>query len=153
MSLFNLIGLPADNFICWCGLPNVKELYDNKPNGTFLCVPMWTRVSCTMPCCPCNQMYRSKSSKYLVYNQLIAHTHSLRDHFQIHLQAEHILDLQKQLTLMSVEPKVGVNGGSGGDDSITSVAPVDKVCLTCCVQGLTIDLSFLVSYLVLMLHK
>ncbi|GKC05519.1 putative receptor-like protein kinase [Tanacetum coccineum] len=41
--------------------------------------------------------------------------------------AEHILDLRKQLTLMSVEPKVGVNGGSGGADSITSVAPVDKV--------------------------
>ncbi|GKA86482.1 hypothetical protein Tco_0808193 [Tanacetum coccineum] len=42
-------------------------------------------------------------------------------------KAAHILDLQKQLTLMSVEPKVGVNGGSGGDDSITSVAPVDKI--------------------------
>ncbi|GKC55576.1 hypothetical protein Tco_1078321, partial [Tanacetum coccineum] len=43
--------------------------------------------------------------------------------------AEHILDLRKQLTLMSVEPKVGVNGGSGGADSITSMAPVDNVCL------------------------
>lgn len=42
-------------------------------------------------------------------------------------QAEHILDLQKQLTLMSVEPNV--NGGLNGvaDDSITSVAPVDKI--------------------------
>ncbi|CAI9275519.1 unnamed protein product [Lactuca saligna] len=46
-------------------------------------------------------------------------------------QAEHILDLQKQLTLMSVEPNVNVNvnGGLNGvaDDSITSVAPVDKI--------------------------
>lgn len=47
------------------------------------------------------------------------------------LKAEHILDLQKQLTLMSVEPNV--NGGLNGvaDDSITSVAPVDKVCINC----------------------
>ncbi|KAI3758525.1 hypothetical protein L6452_06090 [Arctium lappa] len=33
---------------------------------------------------------------------------------------------QKQLTLMSIEPKEGVNGGINGDDSFTSVAPVDK---------------------------
>ncbi|MFS7971208.1 putative transcription factor C2H2 family [Helianthus anomalus] len=50
-------------------------------------------------------------------------------------QAEHILDLQKQLTLMSVEPKEGVNGGLNGalngalngDDVVTSVTPIDKI--------------------------
>ncbi|GKB24961.1 RNA-directed DNA polymerase, eukaryota, reverse transcriptase zinc-binding domain protein [Tanacetum coccineum] len=50
-----------------------------------------------------------------------------KDIHEARIQAEHILDLRKQLTLMSVEPKVGVNGGSGGADSITSMAPVDKV--------------------------
>lgn len=54
--------------------------------------------------------------------------HLLCNNFQINMQAEYILYLQKQLTLMSIEPREGVNGGLNGDDSITSVAPVDKVC-------------------------
>lgn len=51
--------------------------------------------------------------------------------FQIYLQAEYILDLQKQLTLMSVEPKEDVNGGLSGENSVTSATPIDKVFLTC----------------------
>ncbi|KAI3701302.1 hypothetical protein L2E82_45956 [Cichorium intybus] len=54
---------------------------------------------------------------------LVAHVTKCTDQNQ----AERILDLQKQLTLMSIEPKEGVNGVLNGDDSITSVAPVDKI--------------------------
>lgn len=56
----------------------------------------------------------------------------LTENLKIHLQAEYILDLQKQLTLMSVEPKDGANGGLSGDELTTSVTPIDKVCLYVC---------------------
>ncbi|KAJ9549372.1 hypothetical protein OSB04_021915 [Centaurea solstitialis] len=60
-----------------------------------------------------------------------SHVASLSPNYCSHwiflLQAEYILDLQKQLTLMSIEPKEGINGGTNGDDSITSMAPIDKI--------------------------
>lgn len=43
------------------------------------------------------------------------------------LQAEYILDLQKQLTLIGGEARKDSNG-SLTEESITSVTPVDKVC-------------------------
>ncbi|KAA8528729.1 hypothetical protein F0562_036084 [Nyssa sinensis] len=42
-------------------------------------------------------------------------------------QAEYILDLQKQLTLLSGEPKRELNGGLTEEESITSLTPVDKI--------------------------
>ena len=45
------------------------------------------------------------------------------------LQAELILELQKQLTLLGNEPKENVNGGLTRNETITSmISPVDKVC-------------------------
>lgn len=45
----------------------------------------------------------------------------------VQTQAEYILDLQKQLTLMGGEPKEDLNGGLTGEDSITSMTPLDKI--------------------------
>lgn len=43
------------------------------------------------------------------------------------LQAEYILDLQKQLTLLGSEARKDANGITT-EDSITSMTPTDKVC-------------------------
>lgn len=43
-------------------------------------------------------------------------------------QAEYILDLQKQLTLLGSEARKGSNGVTT-EESITSMTPTDKVCL------------------------
>lgn len=42
-------------------------------------------------------------------------------------QAEYILDLQKQLTLLSGEPRKDMNGGLSEEETITSMTPVEKV--------------------------
>lgn len=42
-------------------------------------------------------------------------------------QAEYILDLQKQLTLLGGEPRVDSNGGLAGEESVTSMTPLDKI--------------------------
>jgi len=44
------------------------------------------------------------------------------------LQAEYILDLQKQLTLLGAEPKNVSNGGLS-EEPLASVTPMHKVCL------------------------
>jgi len=44
------------------------------------------------------------------------------------LQAEYILDLQKQLTLMGSETKRESNGTLSAEESIPSMSTVDKVC-------------------------
>lgn len=44
------------------------------------------------------------------------------------LQAEYILDLQKQLTLMGSETKRESNGTLSPEESIPSMTTVDKVC-------------------------
>lgn len=44
------------------------------------------------------------------------------------LQAEYILDLQKQLTLMSSEARRESNGTLSSEESIPSMTTVDKVC-------------------------
>ena len=43
------------------------------------------------------------------------------------MQAEYILDLQKQLTLLGDGARKDMNGGIT-EDSITSMTPADKVC-------------------------
>lgn len=43
------------------------------------------------------------------------------------LQAEYILDLQKQLALLGNEPRTEMNGSLTEEDPIASVTPVDKV--------------------------
>lgn len=45
------------------------------------------------------------------------------------LQAEYILDLQKQLTLTGGESSKESNGALTEEDTITSMTPTDKVCL------------------------
>jgi hypothetical protein len=59
------------------------------------------------------------------------------------LQAEYILDLQKQLTLLGGEARKDSNG-TLTEESITSMAPVDKVCtftwFPICIQAAYIGL-------------
>lgn len=52
---------------------------------------------------------------------------SLNVCISLNLQAEHILDLQKQLTLLDGNPRRESNGGLT-EESITSMTPADKVC-------------------------
>lgn len=47
------------------------------------------------------------------------------------LQAEYILDLQKQLTLLGAEARKDSNG-SVTEESITSMSPADKVGIAFC---------------------
>lgn len=48
--------------------------------------------------------------------------------FEFILQAEYILDLQKQLSLLDGEVRKDSNG-TLTDETVTSMAPVDKVCM------------------------
>ena len=52
---------------------------------------------------------------------------SLNIYISLNLQAEHILDLQKQLTLLDGNTRRESNGGLT-EESITSMTPADKVC-------------------------
>lgn len=54
-------------------------------------------------------------------------------------QAEYILDLQKQLTLLSSEPRNDMNGGISEEESITSMTPLEKV-------------SFMLSIIIFLLY-
>ncbi|KAM7498191.1 hypothetical protein LguiA_022605 [Lonicera macranthoides] len=54
---------------------------------------------------------------------LIAHITRCTDR----TQAEYILDLQKQLTLLGGEPREELNGGLTRSESITSMTPLDKI--------------------------
>lgn len=52
--------------------------------------------------------------------------------FEIMLQAEYILDLQKQLTLLGNEPNKHSNGGLSEEEPIISMTPLEKVVLFGC---------------------
>jgi hypothetical protein len=54
---------------------------------------------------------------------LIAHVTTCTDR----TQAENILDMQKQLTLLGGEPREESNGGLNRNDSLTSMTPLDKI--------------------------
>jgi len=64
----------------------------------------------------------------LNYSYYLQHPH-LNKFFSEMLQAEYILDLQKQLTLISSETRRESNGNLASEGSIPSTTSVDKVCL------------------------
>lgn len=64
---------------------------------------------------PCGHAFHSQC--------LIAHVTSCTNR----AQAEYILDLQKQLTLLSSEPRNEMNGGLSEEELITSMTPLEKI--------------------------
>lgn len=52
-----VLGLRTENFIYGCRFWYVKRLCICWTNGSFLCLSMWSCISCRMLGCPCHTVY------------------------------------------------------------------------------------------------